>query len=252
MNDMSNAAEIGHNGGPPIIDPEVLADHTETVRKFADAVKKWIANGKITDEGTAEKLTDFIAGARTSLKTINDARTKAKKPFLDCGKEVDATFKTLTEALTKAAILVKPLLEDYMEIKRVRLAEEAAEATRNAEEEARGGALLAAEAEAQDDVLKMAKAEETTKAAEKSAKAAEKAKAAPVNVKSATGGGRTMSERTQRSAKITNINVLFLHYRENPKVVALLEQLATADIRAKDVDESKIPGIEIVTKRSVA
>lgn len=98
-----------------------------------------------------------------------------------------------------------------------------------------------------------AEAEAKAKDAEKMAKAA--AKETKAQVKSATGGGRTMAVRVTHRATIDNPNKAFAWFRDHERygqaMRELMVRMAEAERRSVDgVDE--IPGITFTEERSIA
>ncbi|MCG7574883.1 hypothetical protein MHM39_15025 [Phaeobacter sp. CNT1-3] len=244
-------ATIGHNN-PPAFDPTVLAEFQTTANDFLEATAAWQALEKIENEAQAEQLNDQITGLRGLWKKVDAARKDAKKPHDDAGKAVQAAFTPLLKKLAMASDALKPKLADYV------AAREAEEAQRKAAEEARARAdREAAEerarlAQMQGDIDAQVEAEEAQKAAEKAER--EAAKGASTKVKSASGGGRTMSTRTIREVEVTNVRVLFMHYQNHPDVADVLRRLAAADVRAKgfNPEQTPIPGIKITERKNIA
>jgi hypothetical protein len=244
-------AGIGHNR-PPAFDPAVLVDLAGTVDEFMSVTQQWLQLEAIENDQQSEQMADQITGLRGLWKKVDAARKDAKKPHDEAGKAVQAAFSPLLAKLKAAADTLKPKLATYTEAKAAREAEE----KRKAEEEARAMAAAAEQrakmAEMEGDIGAKVEAEEEAKAAEKEAKAA--AKGPDTKVKSASGGGRTMSMRTIKEVEVVNVLALFGHYRAHPDVIDTLRRLATADVRAKDYDHAAnpIPGIEITERKAMA
>ena len=248
--DTNDRATIGGNNPPPY-DVERFASCSDNLDKFNEAAKVWLEIEAVDTEDRAEKLNDFLAGAKKLKARIEKCRKEDKKPHYDAGLAVDAAYKGLADTLSKVDAAIRPKLDAFMEAERQKaLAAKAEEErkAREAREEAERKAKAAAAAE--NDIRAQQEAEDAAKEAEKAEKAA--AKEVKIQVGSATGGARTASFRTTRSAEIVAITQVFLHYRDRPEVHDLLKRLADADIRAVDVDETKIPGINIKeTRKSV-
>ena len=244
--DTLNAAPppAGHNNPPPY-DPEVLASLAANVDEFMQASTAIRQKAvPIASEEHAALLTDHIGGLRGLTKKVDEARKAAKKPHDEAGKAVQLAFTPLLDRIDRA---LKFMLDEQTawlnkkaEAERKRKAEE----ERLAREKQAEADRLAAEAAASGDFDAEAKAEAARKEADDLAKQA--AKPSTVNQGSATGAARTIGMVKVRSAKITNINLLFIHYRDRPEVADVLLRLANADIRAKDVDDSLIQGIEVI------
>lgn len=242
--------EMGHNNPPPY-NVETFQKFSDSLGRFNEAAKVWLELPEVDTQERAEKLNDFLAGAKKLKGQIDKARKADKRPHMDAGSAVDAAYNGLAATLTKVDVAVRPKLDAFMEVERKKaLAVKAEEEriAREAREEAERKAKAAAEA--QNDIRAQQEAEDAAQAAEKAQKAAEKE--VKTQVGSATGGGRTASFRTTRRAEIVEITQVFLHYRDRPEVHELLQRLANADIRAVDVDHTKIPGIKITeTRKSV-
>lgn len=237
-------AVMGANNPPPF-DPEVFADLAKTVDEFmasSTAIRKKAV--PIANEEHAALLTDHIGGLRGLTKKVDDARKAAKKPHDDAGKAVQEAFNPLLDRIKLALDFMLAEQTAWLRKKAAAEAARKAEEDRIAKEKQAEADRLAAEAAATGDFDAEARAAEAQKQADELAKQA--AKPATVNQASASGAGRTIGMVKVRSAKITNINLLFLHYRDRPEVAEVLLRLANADIRAKDVDDSLIQGIEII------
>lgn len=249
MTDKTTAG-MGHNNPPPYSQESRDAAQA-AVDKFNETAKAWLNIEGVEDADRAEKLNDFLTGGKKLSTRIESTRKTQKQPHLDAGTEVDKVFNSMKATLAKMDERLRPFLDAFLRKEKEKAEAERREkeaAARLKEEEAKAAAAKVAEAE--NDIAAQQAAEDAAAEAEKAAKAA--AKPAKASVGSATGGGKTTSLRTTRKAKVTNISKLFMYYREAPEVEEVLLRLANADIRAKDVDESKILGIEIVeTENSV-
>lgn len=234
----------GHNNPPPF-DPDVLADLARRTDEFmaasTDIRRKAVP---IQSEEHAALLTDHIGGLRGLTKQVDDARKAAKKPHDDAGKAVQEAFLPLLDRIKRALDFMLAEQTVWISKKAEEERKRKAEEERIAREKQAEADRLAREAAASGDFDAEAKAEAARKEAEQLAKQA--AKPATVNQGSATGAARTIGLVKVREARITNINLLFLHYRDRPEVAEVLLRLANADIRAKDVDDSLIQGIEII------
>lgn len=235
---------IGHNNPPPY-DADVLAELLGRTDKFicaSTAIRQ--KHPQITTEEQARLLTDHINGLSGLSKQINEARIAAKKPHDEAAQTVQDAFNPLIKRIKEAVDSMLRMQTAYINLK-TEIARKQKEAERAAAAAAREEAdRLAKEAADSGDFDAEFDAKQKMVEAEKLANQA--AKEVKINVASATGAGRTISSVTVREAKITNIRLLFLHYHDRPEVADLLVRLANADIRAKGVDESLIPGIDII------
>jgi hypothetical protein len=244
LDTLNPRAGIGGNNPPPY-DPDVLAEllgRTDEFMRVSTEIRQ--KHNPIETEAQTQLLTDHISGLRGLKRQVDDARKAAKKPHDDAGNIVQEAFMPVLDRIERAVTAMLALQTDFLS----RKAEE--ERKRKAEEQARADAAraeaerLAKEAAASGDLDAEAEADRKAKEADDLAKQA--SRKTKVNAASATGGGRTVGLVKVREAKITNIRLLFLHYHSRPEVAELLTRLANADIRAKDVDDSLIPGIEII------
>lgn len=245
MPDGQSIPEAGHNN-PPHFRPDVVEAHTKKASEFLDAAGDWLSNGPITSETSAQELVDFIDGIRKVKTAADDDRKADKKPHDEAGKAVQTAYKPIIEKLSLAIERVTPLLNKWIAHKEAEQRAAAQRAKEEAEKARIEAERKAQQAQSRDDVNGEYEAEQAMKEAEELQKQAERVEKAKVNVSSASGAARTMARRKTRKAKITNLRLLFMHYMERPEVTALLEQLANADIRSTEVDESTIPGIEII------
>jgi len=227
---------LGHNNPP---------DEFARVTELVQNADRWLEERKIieTDE-IAERATAFLGQLREEAKDIEKARKAEKAPHIEAGKAVDQKFGTQTERLRVSAEAIKDLLTPYLEKKEAerleaerKLREEAEAAERNARaaaERAKGiDAQLAAAAASQH-------AAEIQKAADQQAKAR-------TNIASGMGG-RAVSLRVKRSAVIVDQGKVYRKFRDHPEVIAVLQKLADAEVRAK----RNVPGVEVRETKSAA
>lgn len=250
MNDLNPRAVMGANFPPPF-DPAIVQEHADVAAKFIDVAGQWLDRGDLTVEEDAEKLTDFIAGARGRKKLTDAARADAKKPHDDAGKAVQAAFTPILAKLDAAVARVQPLLTKWLETKEAARKKEAArlaEEARIAREEA---AKLAAQAAARNDVSGEIDAEAAMKAAADAEKAAARMERASTKVSSATGGTKAAGLRTYWRATIANRGAAIMHYRDAPEIAELLVTLADRDARRAgfDPETMTIPGITLTPER---
>lgn len=249
MNDMTAARGIGDNRPPPY-DRDVLDALRPPVSAFAATAGQWLDLGEITSEEDAARLNDFLAGARKLSRDIDEARVAAKRPHDEAAKVVQAAFTPLADVVAKAVDKCKPMIaawlkkkRDEEEAKRRAAAEEAARLKREADEQARLAAM-------RNDVVAEAEAEAAAKEAEKAERAAETD--VKVSVGSVTGGARTIGLRTYRSAKVDKFGLACMTLKDEPELIAVLERLATARIRAAGWPKGgELPGFNIIEEQRV-
>jgi hypothetical protein len=241
-------AGLGHNNPPPF-DPEKLAAADARVKEWMDAAGDWLDLGEIRSEDQAARLTDMIDGARKVFKAVDEERKEAKKPHDEAGKAVQAAYTPLLDRLERTVAKLKPLMAKWLTKKEAEAEAERARMEAEAKRLAEEAERLAAEAAARNDINAEIEAEEAAKAAARMAK--EAARETGVNAKSATGGARTVSLREQRFAVLDNPFKAFAHFQKHPDMIALLERLATAELRASKDPGYVVPGFT-TDKRKVA
>jgi len=244
-------AGMGHNR-PPAFDPEKHGELSGRVETFMNVSNDIKASGPLQSQDQAEKLADHIAGLRGLKKRVEETKKIEKKPHDEAGKEVLAAFVPLEERLDRAIKGMLAISAEWLDRQRAeaeaekRRKEAEAEAKRKEAEEAAKAAAASGNIDAEIEAERLAKEAEK---AEKSA-----AKDVKVGIGSASGGGRTISERTVREAEIQNINALFIHYRTHPKLIECLQSLANADVRGKTITEANAAnyGVRITEKKVAA
>jgi hypothetical protein len=190
---------------------------------------------------------------RAAEKAVEERRTAEKKPHIDAAKAVDAEWNPLKDLLAKAKALVNPRLTAWLQKleqqRQEKLRKEREEADRLAREAAEAAAKAAEEAKKAGDVIgATVAAEAAAKAAEEAGKNVTKLEKAPANLQSSLGA-RTKSLRTYWHARVTSHMQALAHFKNHPKVVELVEQLAEAE--AKE-DAAPIPGVEFWKEQKAA
>jgi hypothetical protein len=249
MNDMSDLPPRDHNG-PPLVDPEILAQSRAKVEDFTRKASDWLQVGEITSAEQAGDLADYISGARSVWKRIDEARSTAKKPHDDASKSVQGMFTPLLDAITRSVDKLKPLQAAWLRKEQKRLDDEREAKRREADilrQQAEEAAALAA---ANNSVTGELEAERLQKEADAMARSA--SREVKANVQSASGGGRTMAIRKTKKARITDINNAYRHYRDRAELAELLIGFAERDIRAKGWDGVDPPGFETYEVDGVA
>lgn len=239
---MTVAARTHNNPPEPL---EAMKEKLALYKEGADAF------GPVT-EANAQEYRDHIGYGVKLANEIDKAREAEKKPHLEAGRVVDASYKPLLEAVDATQRKLKAPLQAFI-VERERLAkiaaEEASRKLREAEEAAaRANAVTEDEPEV-DDLLAAMAPPVDVKAAHAEAKIAEGQALAAGRVTSAAGGFNATSLRTKRSAKVTDWSKLAGHYIANAELRACLQKLADADIRHAKGAAIEIPGVEIVEER---
>lgn len=246
MNDQTPG--MGHNA-PPAVAPEIIAKVKQSTTDILAKVDQVVL--PIRDKAQAEEVGDLINGLRKVFKEVDGLRAEAKRPHDEAAKQVQKSFVVFLDALEKGGNKLKEAASRFLREEQARIDAEnrvRAEAARKAQEEAFAAQQMAA---ARGDTMALAEAEQQAADAERlaveAARAPERAK-----IESATGGGRTIAARMIRSAKITSLRALFVHFEKDPEVVEALQRRANQAVRAKDYQPGSIPGIEIVETPSAA
>lgn len=244
--DMNPRAVPGGNN-PPVYREDVVEAHDAKAREFLDAAGEWLDIGEITDEAQAGKLTDFVAGVKAVIKTVDEDRKADKKIHDERGKQVQRAYTPIIEALKKAVERVEPLQRGWLKKVEERQRAEAERLRKEAEEAARLAEEQAKQAESRHDVAGEAAAEAAAKEAERLQREARRAKKARAKSASASGGTRSASLRTSWRAEITNIRVAFLAFEDAPEAADLIRALAERKARSSGFDPEKdsIPGIRL-------
>lgn len=233
---------VGHNSGA--VFDEVARDNLDaTADEFLIASQKWIDMSALSTDIQAAQLTDQIDGLRGLMKKVEDARKADKKPHADAAKAVDDAYRPVTAKLQTCMAGLKKLADSWLQLKRAQAENERRQREADARAKQEAADRAAAEAAQGNDLAAQIAAERAAKEAEEAQKAAD-AKI-DTSMRSMSGAGRTISTRTQRTVVIKNVRQLFLHYQDHPRVMEVLQSLAQADVRAKDVDHTQIPGIRI-------
>lgn len=213
---------------------------------FADEIaslKERIAAFPPITEANAGDARDLIGLAKKLAKDIDAKRDEEKRPHLEAGRAIDATYKPLFEAANAAPKpLSQALLAHINEQKR--LAAEAAEkARRMAEEEARRAAELA-----DDPIL----GEDMADAAKLAGQKAEIAAASVKTVATVKGseGFRAAGVRKSYKANVTDWTALVTYFAGHPDVRAAAEKAANAMAR-QSKGSVPIPGAEVVEVESL-
>lgn len=197
---------------------------------FCDAAGAWKDLGEITTAAQAERLTDFVTGARGLLNQVDGTRKAEKKIWDDMAATVQAAYAPLLAKLKAVLESMKKMQEGWLIRENARIAAEKAEAARIAREKLEEAQREAEAAAARNDISGAVDAEAALKAAQKEVKAAEKPVKASAG--SASGGGRAMALRTVAYAEIHNWRQVFMHFENEPRVIETLQSLADAEIRA--------------------
>lgn len=251
MDDLNPRAVIGDNRPPPF-DPEKQVGLAKRVDAFMGVCNDVRARGDLASDDDAEKLADHITGMRGLKTEVENTRKAEKKPHDEAGEAVQKAFAPLTERLERAIKAMLALQNDWI-AKKQAVADAARREREAAAEEARRQAEEAAKAAAASGSIDgEIEAERLAKAAADAEKAA--ARTVKANVGSASGAGRAISQRTVRKARIININLLFVRYRANQKLLELLQSLADADVRAREITEANeaIFGVKVVETKVAA
>ncbi len=242
------AAPLGHNN-PPQNDFE----------KFEAKLKEWLAGADVwagraeLDADLAPRARDFIDGVKKFGRKADEARKVEKEPHLAASRDVDARWKSITDAAAKIATIVEPKLLAYMRAEQKKaddarreaeaIAAKAAAEKRAAEDAAAKAVTASARIEAERKADQAAQIEQSAQRA---------AETGPVRVESATGLARSAGLKTIRRARITDIKRALLHFSADPKLREIVEQLANAEIRASKGAAISIPGIDIDEEQGLA
>lgn len=237
MSSPSTEGGLGHNNPPSPV--EIFQARIANYHSEANAL------GPVTEDN-AQIYRDSIGLGGKLAKEIDQQRDSEKRPHLEAGRKIDATYKPLVETAETIQKKLRKTLEAYV-VAREREAQKAAEEARRAEEAARQEAE--AQVEEDDPFLAATASTVDVKAAEAERKAAEAAALASSRVSSAAGGFAAAGLKTIRKAKVTDWAKLAMHYLDAHDVKTALEKLANQEIRGAKGRPVEIPGVEIVEER---
>lgn len=240
---MNEAAPgIGHN-----IDS--FTESQNRVDELVKAANEWIAKcPEIKDEDQAGRANDFRNQIRAAKKKLDETRKEETDPLNQQVKAIKAKYDALTpfldESFKRLGDLVAPWLDklEKQRQEKVRLAQEEADKKRREAEE------LAKKAEEEKTIESAVAAQAAEQEVEEADKAATKITKEKTQVKGDLSGKATGFRETW-SATLVDPEKAFDYYKENPKVIAILESLASADARG---GRRRIPGFEVTSKRSVS
>lgn len=213
-----------------------------------DALKGEANQFETVTSDNASDARDLIARTQALGKKVEGARKEAKQPHMDAAKAVDAEFKPLKESLDDLVAAVKRPLQAFLIAEEQRRQAEA-EAARKAAEEA---AAFAADASEDEDEELAAKAAEFAKRREERAEQAAALADNRAKVESKAGLSRAASLRTYRYAEVIDAHAAAAHYANHPDVIATIQKLASAQVRAAKGAEVSIPGVAVREEQRVA
>jgi hypothetical protein len=213
---------------------------------FADEIaslKSRVANfPPITDDNAGEAR-DLIGLATKLAKDIDAKRDEEKRPHLEAGRQIDATYKPLVDDAKAAPEPLRKALMDHINEQKRKADEAARIARQKAEEEASAAARLA------DDPLLGDEAMEAAKLAEQKAEVAAASVKTVATVKGSEGF-RAAGVRKSYRAKVIDAKAMVMHFAAHPDVIAAAERAANAEARSSK-GSAQIPGVEIETVESL-
>lgn len=244
MSDAQEApvAGIGDNNPPPFTRHEMHID------ELYQEAKLWLDGEPISTQAQADDVTNLLNMIRDARKEADKQRAEEKAPYLEAGRQVDASYKPMLDKADRATQTAKNALTPWLQAVKAendRIAREKAAAA----EEARLAAIreheLARTSETLTDRDALDAADRLAKGALKEAKDATK-------VKASAGGsvGRAVRLRTVWYGRIDDRRAVLNHFLTNrpdfiEKLEALLQQQVNADIRG---GARSIPGVEIYSE----
>lgn len=208
-----------------------------------DGLKARIAAFPPITEANAGDARDLIGLAKKLAKDIDAKRDEEKRPHLEAGRQIDATFKPLVDAANAAPAPLSNALLAYVNEQK-RLAAEAAEkARRMAEEEAKRAAALA------DDPILGGEVQDGARLAQQKADVAAASVKTVATVKGSEGF-RAAGVRVTYRADVSDPVAMVTHYAKHPDVIAAALKVANAEAR-NSKGSATIPGVTIVPVESL-
>lgn len=260
-----SARVVGIGDNRPPLDEEARAQFRENLLAerpdFEVKLDQIVASADravVTNDDEYGRAGDLIKIMRAAASHATDAHQRAKQPYLDAGRTVDAAKNALIVRLDGAKAKVQPLMnyyaakkeaEERAERERVaaeqrRLAEAAAAAQREreqAEREAReavAAATNAAERAAAEERAAAARAAAEEAMAEAALAPAAPAKAEPVR----SDGGSTVSTSTVWNSQIEDYTKAMRAVKSDPKVREAMDAAIKRLVRA---GQREIAGVKI-------
>jgi hypothetical protein len=253
---------LGHNNPPPstlaeLLDPAIFTDQlkidhadllTRAHQLLSAAARYHDAqpNGPATDED-AGKAADFVKQIKACAKIGTDRHAEAKRPFLDCGRVVDAVLKQgVADALTTAARRIEDKIGIFVRRKADEARGLAQNEARRREQEA--AALAAAAARETNEQRAADLAARAVEVADASDKAAALATASDTDLGRTRGAfGSVTSLRSSWTFEVEDITALALAVANGevpPNYITTNDVVLRGVIKPKE-GLRKIPGLRI-------
>jgi len=131
---------------PKILTPSSLLTHSQPLIDNANNLTEQAERADVTDAESFDNATDFVKICQTQFNAAEDARKAVTGPLNDHVKWINAQFKPITNALTAAKSKVSMKAAAWKREEDKRVAAEAEEARKAAEEQAIKDAEAASEA----------------------------------------------------------------------------------------------------------
>jgi hypothetical protein len=230
---MTEIAQIGDNGGPPLDALPAMSLHIDTLMETAQG---FLDGEPVETAEAAAIVAKLIDEGRKAGKDADNLRKEEAKPFDEGKKAVQARWKPVIDKTDLIVATAKRALLPYQMKLEAEQRERADQARREAE----------AARQAQIDAERAAQASADLDAAQREASKADKATAAvPVE------GARAISLRAVWRAEITDRRALLQHYmRTRPAdLEAWLQMQADRDVHA---GIRVIPGVLVKDERVAA
>ena len=115
----------------PVAPAPIALTPVEEITREIDAHRAaavaWLEtiNKTISSQGDADKAANYAAEFSRLEKRADELRDKEKRPHLEAGREVDATWKPVVERAGKLKIWAKTIIEPFLLAEKKRLADEA-------------------------------------------------------------------------------------------------------------------------------
>lgn len=215
------SATIGDNA-PPVETVETI------LPRELDDIKQWLEQNAIISDEVADIAGNKVGELRKLKSRAEEAHKAEKEPHLKAGKAVDDRFLPNVKRADAAIKYLLDKINVYFDGKR---AKEKAEADRLAAIKAAGEKAVAA--------ARAAAGRHPVEGAGTPTLTAPPPPPAPPRM--AVGGavGSKISQRTVDVAVITDIDACFQHFKTNPMVIEVLQNLAQKMIAAK----MEVPGV---------
>jgi len=236
---------VGHNRPPSPLD-----EATQRVHERVAAANAWAHEVReIASADVAAKCQALIEQIRAERRAVDEQRIAEKRPHDEAAAAVQRAWMPLIDLLDACMTVLNALRRQWLTREEERRRQEAEQAAARAADLANAAALAqqAVESGTARSVEAQIEARHLSEQAAEAARAAEAAAAVrPQIVSDLTGRASGLRQRWR--AEIFDRRAALIHFHNHPKLCAVLQQIADAEVRAVH-DKVPIPGVKAVCER---